>query len=149
VLLDAAALVVAPAAHAQARPAPADSARRDSSGVQSLPGVSVTVTREAQPLARAPWAVGVAGPREQRDGHPTNGRDEQHERGAGEWCEGWHGIDGLVDGRARTGARRPDERSVPDGTTPRLAGNGNGAGAPKMAPAPPLARPCGRAVLRA
>ncbi|HEX6631240.1 MAG TPA: TonB-dependent receptor [Gemmatimonadaceae bacterium] len=76
VLLVAAALVVAPAAHAQARPAPADSARRDSSGVQSLPGVSVTVTREAQPLARAPWAVGVAGPRELRDGQPTIGLDE-------------------------------------------------------------------------
>lgn len=74
-------LAAAPTLHAQ-RPDSlrADSARRraaaDSSGVQALPGVTVTVTLTDQALARVPWAVGVVGERELRRGQPTLGLDE-------------------------------------------------------------------------
>ncbi|HEU4631863.1 MAG TPA: TonB-dependent receptor [Gemmatimonadaceae bacterium] len=71
--------LAAPAARAQGRagtPLPSDSAQRDSTGVQPLPEVSITVTRDDQPLSRVPWAVGVAGVRELRAGQPTIGLDE-------------------------------------------------------------------------
>ena len=57
---------------------PADTARRaaDSSGVQALPTVKVSVTLTDDALARVPWAVGVVGERELRRGQPTTGFDE-------------------------------------------------------------------------
>lgn len=83
-MLSIAALLGAASALGAQRPARpdsvrADSARRpvtDSSGVQTLPGVTVTVALTDQTLARVPWAVGIVGTRELRRGQPTTGFDE-------------------------------------------------------------------------
>ncbi|HEY0972094.1 MAG TPA: TonB-dependent receptor [Gemmatimonadales bacterium] len=70
-------LAVLPASLGAQRSATArDTVRADSSGVQPLPGVTVTVTRDARPLSRVPWAVGVVGERELRRGQPGVGLDE-------------------------------------------------------------------------
>jgi iron complex outermembrane receptor protein len=70
------AAVATPAALVAQAPVPPDSARSDSSGVQALPGVTVSVARDVRPLARVPWAVGVVGTRELRRGQPGVGLDE-------------------------------------------------------------------------
>ncbi len=61
------------AAFAQER-AGADSARADSA--RTLPEISVTVTRTAEPLDRVPYAVGVLGRGDLQRAQPTIGLDE-------------------------------------------------------------------------
>jgi len=62
------------AAQEPVKPAPADSARRDS--VQMLEEITVTVTRTAEPLSRVPQAIGVVGARDITLAQPTLTADE-------------------------------------------------------------------------
>ncbi|HEY8259187.1 MAG TPA: TonB-dependent receptor [Gemmatimonadales bacterium] len=57
-------------------PARSDSARADSATATTLPEISVTVTRTAEPLDRVPYAVGVLGRGDLQRGQPTIGLDE-------------------------------------------------------------------------
>src|SRR5581483_5515376 len=53
-----------------------DSARRDTTRVQRLPEITVTVTRTQEPLLRVPAAVGVVDSTDIRRAQPTLGLDE-------------------------------------------------------------------------
>jgi iron complex outermembrane receptor protein len=65
------------AGHAGAQvPTASDSARADSAKARTLPEISVTVTRTAEPLDRVPYAVGVLGRGDLQRGQPTIGLDE-------------------------------------------------------------------------
>jgi iron complex outermembrane recepter protein len=57
-------------------PSATDSARTDSAKATTLPEISVTVTRTAEPLDRVPYAVGVLGKGDLQRGQPTIGLDE-------------------------------------------------------------------------
>lgn len=72
ILVLAAALSAAPPAGAQVP----DSTRRDTTRVQRLPEITVTVTRTPEPLQRVPAAVGVVDSTDIRRAQPTLGLDE-------------------------------------------------------------------------
>ena len=57
-------------------PTARDSTRGDTAKATTLPEISVTVTRTAEPLARVPYAVGVLGRGDLQRGQPTIGLDE-------------------------------------------------------------------------